>query len=98
MIGARFDFQCLLKQLNSFGGVALVQLEYSLVVEGVDVARHGRRAPKPLFTDREIGADSGNNLSLISKLREQPLESRLCAREVVTVELSQCLLERSHGR
>ena len=69
MIGARFDLKRLFKQFNSFGGVALVQLEYSLVIKSIHIARTEGRARETLFANRQIGANASYNLSLVSEFR-----------------------------
>src|SRR6266404_2402344 len=88
MIGARFDFQRFLEQLNRFGSVVLVELEYSLVVESVCITRNRRRAREALFADRQVRADASYNLVLFCELAEQAQECRLCGGEVLTIERS----------
>ena len=78
MIGARFDFQRFLEELNRFGSIVLVELKHSLIVESVCITRHRRRARETLFADRQVRADASDNFSLFCELAEQAQERRLC--------------------
>jgi len=90
------DFQRLLKQFNCFG-VLPCSAQIPLVVQGIDVA--GTEGVRPSRCS-QIGdrCGHGQQSQLDQRTREQSFERRLCPGEVVTVKLSQRLLERSHGR